>query len=479
MSVMNPKIQINIESEKKRFNEHINIKGNNNIFFSGVFGSGKTYFLEKFFNENPQYECYIISPVKYSISPSDNIFSYIKYDIGITLFSKDISFDKTDYSLTQTSGLYYQNNYLEFLDHLLYVGSRVDQELNLIEKFVSYFKKIFKKLTVYNKDINIDDKKELHKFLFSLTTQRNSLYEEDLITQMISHYIGLNDKEKVLIIDDLDRLDPDHIFRLLNVFSSHLEIEKSEINKLGFTKLILVGDLNNIRRIYHHRFGQDVDFEGYFDKFYSTEIFYLNNLSSTLDTMSDILKEILPGDKQNPSDPFYRIIEFILLELLHNTKFNLRSLLNLVNVDYEMSIKQLTYKRQIKYCSKNYVVYEVFLFLTRLIGDHNKVLKLFEEYIVQKPLDNIKSEDLRDYRHFLSYDCSGDIVGGETKYIDEPYSIDYVLDHFTGEYNLFYGKILRINEIDIEKIDFPVKFPLSKLINRCYLRFISEQRFQV
>lgn len=478
MSVKTPKIQINIESEKKRFKDHLKIQGNNNIFFSGVFGSGKTYFLEEFFNENPQYECYIISPVKYSISPSDNIFSYIKYDIGITLFTKDISFDKTDYSLTQTSGLYYQNNYLEFLDHLLYVGSKVDQELNLIEKFVSYFRKIFKKLTVYNKDINIDDKKELHKFLFSLTTQRNSLYEEDLITQMISYYISLNDREKVLIIDDLDRLDPDHIFRLLNVFSSHLEIEKSEINKLGFTKLILVGDLNNIRRIYHHRFGQDVDFDGYIDKFYSTEVFYLNNLSTIISTLSDILKCILPNDKQDPSYLFYTITEFILTELLLYTKFNLRSLLNLVNSEYNLEYKEVKYKRHIQYSTKNYVVYEVFVFLTRLIGDQNKLLKLFEDYVLQKPIEYVKHKDLDDYRHFLSFYHTGIGNGVETMYTHNQYSIEYNINHFKGEYNIFYGDVISINNEELDKIDFPIEFPISQLICDCYIRFISIKRFQ-
>ena len=44
-------IKIDIQSETERFKEHLNIPGNNRILFSGMFGIGKTYFLDSFFNK--------------------------------------------------------------------------------------------------------------------------------------------------------------------------------------------------------------------------------------------------------------------------------------------------------------------------------------------------------------------------------------------------------------------------------------------
>jgi len=83
-------------------------------------------------------------------------------------------------------------------------------------------------------------------------------------------------KENVLIIDDFDRLDPDHIFRILNILSVHQDY-KSGDDKFGFDKIIVVCSLENIEAIYKHKYGSEVDFDGYIEKFYSTEVFHFNN----------------------------------------------------------------------------------------------------------------------------------------------------------------------------------------------------------
>ncbi len=78
----------------------------------------------------------------------------------------------------------------------------------------------------------------------------------------------------ILVIDDLDRIDPEHIFRILNIFSAH---DKLGENKFGFIKVILVCDINNIKHIYHHFYGKNVDFFGYINKFYSSEVYEYSN----------------------------------------------------------------------------------------------------------------------------------------------------------------------------------------------------------
>ena len=84
-------------------------------------------------------------------------------------------------------------------------------------------------------------------------------------------------KKVILVIDDLDRIDPEHIFRILNILSVHNDFENQQEHKFGFDKTILVCDIANIRNIYRAKYGINVDFNGYIDKFYSKEIYYFHN----------------------------------------------------------------------------------------------------------------------------------------------------------------------------------------------------------
>ena len=71
---------------------------------------------------------------------------------------------------------------------------------------------------------------------------KGSIYEDNLTTQIIRANIRLlkeeSSKENVLIIDDLDRLDPEHIFRILNILSAHND--HFDENKFSFEKAIIV-----------------------------------------------------------------------------------------------------------------------------------------------------------------------------------------------------------------------------------------------
>lgn len=102
-----------------------------------------------------------------------------------------------------------------------------------------------------------------------------AVLESDYVTSFIEN--NLTDlaatngeaKMKVLIIDDLDRIDPEHIFRLFNIFSAHFDYHKGTDNKFGFNKVVFVCDIRNIRNMFHSRYGAATDFTGYIDKFYS------------------------------------------------------------------------------------------------------------------------------------------------------------------------------------------------------------------
>src|ERR1700754_2660453 len=99
--IMPPSINLNgelfLESEKK-FIEHLKIKDNERIIFSGKFGHGKTTFLEYFFEEDKQkinfkneisYNVIKLFPVNYSIASNEDIFKYIKYDIILEMLRKE------------------------------------------------------------------------------------------------------------------------------------------------------------------------------------------------------------------------------------------------------------------------------------------------------------------------------------------------------------------------------------------------------
>lgn len=103
----------------------------------------------------------------------------------------------------------------------------------IIQKIIDKTKGIFD---------NYQKKKETYKsFLATFTHQKGGLYECDTYTKMIEQalqYINRSQKKKtLLIIEDLDRIDPAHLFRILNVLGAHLDFcNQRDIkpNKFGF-----------------------------------------------------------------------------------------------------------------------------------------------------------------------------------------------------------------------------------------------------
>lgn len=168
-----------------------------------------------------------------------------------------------------------------------------------ISEYYSNLKELYDEIEKYRKDEKHEGLEQLAEYLEKLEDNEGGLYENDLITKCISSIILQKakygkaegqEKKTVLIVDDLDRLDPEHIFRILNVFAAHFEtVSKTGINnKFGFDKVIIVCDINNIRNIFSHRHGSLVDFMGYIDKFYSSDIFHFDSRLA----VSEILQKV-------------------------------------------------------------------------------------------------------------------------------------------------------------------------------------------
>lgn len=114
------------------------------------------------------------------------------------------------------------------------------------------------------------------------------IYENDAITEIIRSAIANYksdhpQKRVVLIIEDLDRIDPAHLFRILNVFSAHMDygyrlgkpIDNKFLvgNKFDLDNVVMVMDYQNTCNIFHHFYGESTNFKGYIDKFCSNNYF--------------------------------------------------------------------------------------------------------------------------------------------------------------------------------------------------------------
>lgn len=95
--------------------------------------------------------------------------------------------------------------------------------------------------------------------------EKDSVYENDIITKIIrdniSTYQKNHNKKIVLVIEDMDRLDPAHLFRIMNVFSAHMDYgyrcmrtvgDTLFDNKFGVNNVVFVMHEKNTEALFHH-----------------------------------------------------------------------------------------------------------------------------------------------------------------------------------------------------------------------------------
>lgn len=247
------------------------------IILSAKFGDGKTYLLNELRKDEAmqdKYEFFTIYPVNYSVAKNEDVFEYIKRDIIVQLHKKKL-FENIDLNTLFGSVFTLDDltSVVPFLLSLVPLGE-------LCNEGYSKFLEIKKKY---------DEKKHIvDKYLSQFANTAGCIHEEDGYTKLIKKAIewisqdhSLNGKVKkakkpVLIIEDLDRLDPKHLFRILNVVSAHIDdSNRPDIvgNKFGFNNIVLVMDYDVTKHIFHHFYGAQACYEGYMSKFLSREPF--------------------------------------------------------------------------------------------------------------------------------------------------------------------------------------------------------------
>lgn len=319
------------------FQSHLSIPNNNRIFLSGKFWTWKSYFLKEFFKQTTSnYQVFHLYPTNYQISSNDDIFEYIKYDLLVNLYQEnDQIFSSKEYGEIAS------------MEHLIH-GWLMPNKMNIAKSIFNCLWDLWKPLIEitgllgnfheYYKTDKGGEKKKITDFLERI--KREKPWETDYLSQLIKEKIELlkGNKESILVLDDLDRLDPEHMFRLLNIFSAHFYDNKEDgVLKFWFDKVILVGDIENLKSIFYHRYWRSADFIWYIDKFYSIGIYPFSTQKLAFNFVEEVLEKaqydkVVHSNSMTTRGYIYMLLNDILsrsIRLSRENRINMRNLLRI------------------------------------------------------------------------------------------------------------------------------------------------------
>lgn len=286
---------IDITSELKRFEMHL--VHNPRTIFSAKFGDGKTYFLKEFRKDHEKDTVFIVlHPINYSVATNEDIFEYIKRDILVEL-SKEPDFKEVDWDKVAKT--------IFNFDSLLEESEFVFSDASPLMKAGLVPFRMFKK---------VDDKYAIDKFFDRFSQMKGGIYEQDQFTAAINAAVAKireRGKNCVLIIEDLDRIDPGHLFRILNVLGAHIDVE-DDTNKFGFDNIVAVLDYYTTKHIFHHFYGEKADYSGYIAKFCCHNIFEYSLRKEARRQLYELLQNECGLDNNDiPQDEWYQDDKFI------------------------------------------------------------------------------------------------------------------------------------------------------------------------
>lgn len=303
----------------------IHLDSHPRTILSAKFGDGKSYFLNELAKDESvsnDYAFITIHPVNYQILDNKDILDLIKRDILAQMLINNMI--EPQYDISKEELLYYyirsNGNGLALFENIFEIISQLGFEAKLISAFIACCKGVGFINSIKNEVAKIkndqDTVSKIDKFIETADTL-TKIYEEDIYTKIIrdniQYYQEAFKKKVVLVVEDMDRLDPAHLFRIMNVFSAHLdycynygggEISSCD-NKFNFDNIVFVLDYGNTKKIYEHFYGTSTDFEGYIHKF-SSKGYYeysLRNIrneyvfsliSNTADVEFELVKAMIP-----------------------------------------------------------------------------------------------------------------------------------------------------------------------------------------
>jgi hypothetical protein len=401
------------------FQNHIAPAENARIIFSGKYGMGKTTFLEKFFqidekesSASKKYEVIRLFPVNYSVGSNQDIFRYIKYDILIEFLRKGVELESLNLDISQYVALYAQDKWTsigaKIAQAAAAVGKHADPRGNYVETILNFFIGQKKHLDKYiqEKKEKFDEAGIAAEFLNKMESTDDNPYEQALISRIIEKKIeelrkGGDDKNKqvVLIIDDMDRIDPEHIFRILNVFAAHFDLSHNRnANKFGFDKIILVCDIDNIYGAFRHKYGPDTNFSGYMDKFYSDDVYCFKIVDHICDYILKLTNKYsiqhVPEEKYKFQHYAGDIFHWLIRSFVRSGALNLRSLTKFIDRGSSISLRQakMIDSVEIKITDQNLIW--TLVLMGRIFGDRAAYLAAIEnlpfEALIEEGIDHEK-----------------------------------------------------------------------------------------
>lgn len=241
------------------------------IIFSARFGDGKSCFLNEFMKSYDEkkndYYFFTLHPVNYVVEENRDVIEYIKRDILFQLIKDNRIYD-------------FKEGYDKIFDavcnkeSLLKLGDFVASIIPIEGLKDGY--EALKDLasTIHDKYKSQDVLHVVDDHLNGFYGKMGSISECDAFTCLIQKSLEQMMAKSVLIIEDLDRIDPAHLFRIMNVLSSQVDnpyySEVSNGNKFGFDMIILVMDYEIARHLFHHFYGKEANYDGYMNKFLNT-----------------------------------------------------------------------------------------------------------------------------------------------------------------------------------------------------------------
>lgn len=277
-----------IDGAIKDFAKHIN--ANPRTILSSKFGDGKSFFLLNIKEDGRlknEYEFLTIYPVNYQVVGNKDIFELIKRDILFQLMLHGMISNSVVLKDSEAFSwfVYMKGKSLiaDLLPYLAELGLDPEECAMVLAamKGLKLFKSAKEKFEKFKSEQLITDDDRIDAFIEKADSYY--IYECDAITQIIQKaikdYQRRTHKKVALIVEDLDRIDPAHLFRVLNVLSAHIDYGYKYFvkpgtmlvgNKFGLDNIVLVVDYNNLRHIYKHFYGGRTDFNGYISKFLSS-----------------------------------------------------------------------------------------------------------------------------------------------------------------------------------------------------------------
>lgn len=289
---------IDITEKLEEFYYHLSAADVDRTIFSAKFGDGKTEFLHQFKEKySDEYTFYTLYPVNYQIAPNEQIMEYIKRDLLFQLILNGTLTpidDIPDSILLQwyvyENSFNIVNDIIKFAPSIIGSGNQFGVVLKGAITLAESINNQCKKFKEFKTKIVENNFEKATNIIENLSEGAGNIYELDLISWLIAQSIANKGGKSVLIIEDLDRIDPAHLFRILNIFSAHIDRhylcsdktifqddeEKpfDELpNKFGFDKIIFVMDADSANAAFKNFYG-DSNYEGYISKFISKRIFH-------------------------------------------------------------------------------------------------------------------------------------------------------------------------------------------------------------